>query len=267
MPLKQTKAKLGCVIQMNKKTKNMKVLALILLTSALLITTIGTASVNAQTQPTVYVYNSQGGNIDANGTQLTPSTVYDYTNGDTINYTPVPGSGFSFLCWDWIAGSTPVTSTSSTLTETLSGGAACAIQALFVPITNATQTVTGSGAATVVALLPAGGTTSPASGTSTSASSSYTNYTIGTASTFQATASSGFKFLYWLVVSAQGRTDYTDSTLNLTIPANDIAIQAFFVPTSSTVVIPEYSSVAVVILAAVLAMSALGTFLYAKRRK
>ncbi|MGD0070279.1 MAG: hypothetical protein ABSB71_01800 [Candidatus Bathyarchaeia archaeon] len=254
---------------MNKKM-NIKALALILLTSALLITTIGTASVNAQTQPSVYVYNSQGGNINGNGTKLTPSTVYNYTNGDVISYTATPGTGFSFLCWDWIAGSTPITSTNSTLTETFSGSTACAIQALFVPASNATQTTTGSGAATVVTLLSADGTTSPASGSSTSATSSYTNYTIGTASAFQATASSGFKFLYWLVVSTQGRTDYTSSTLNLTIPASEVAIQAFFVPTSSTVTvptIPEYSSVAVVILAAVLAISALGTFVYAKRRK
>ena len=125
---------------MKSQTKNLKVLALILLTSVLLVASISSASVKAQTQPSVYVYNSQGGNIDANGTQLTPSTNYNYTSGDTINYTPVAGDGFAFLCWDWI-GTAPVTSTSTTLTESITATSACAIQALFIPVSNATQTV------------------------------------------------------------------------------------------------------------------------------
>ncbi len=115
---------------MKSKTKNLKILALILLTSTLLIIGSGAASVKAATEPTVYVYNSQGGDIAANGTQLTPSTNYNYTDGDTVNFTPVPGTGFAFLCWDWLGTATPVTSTSNTLTETLSASDACAIQAL-----------------------------------------------------------------------------------------------------------------------------------------
>ena len=241
----------------------MKVLSLILLTSMLLVTSIGAASVKAATQPTVYVYNSQGGNIDANGTQLTASTSYNYTSGDTVTYTPVAGTGFAFLCWDWI-GSTPVTSTSNSLSETLSASDACAIQALFIPVTNATQTVTGSGSASVTALLSAGGTTSPSAG---SGSAQYTNYTIGSSASFTATASSDFKFSYWLVVSAQGRSYYTTSTLALTIPTSAIAVQAFFVPTSSTVTIPEFSSAVIAVLAIALAISALGTFAYTKRSK
>ncbi len=250
---------------MNKKsTKDFKVLALVLLTSALLIVSTGVASVKAATQPSVYVYNSQGGNIDANGTQLTPSTNYNYTNGDTINYTPVAGSGFAFLCWDWIGSSTPVTSTSNTLTETLSGSSACAIQALFVPVANATQTTTGSGSATVIELLSAGGTTSPSGGSGTG---SYTNYTIGSPATFTATASSGFKFMYWLVVSTQGRSYFTTSTLSLTIPTNTVAAQAFFVPTASNVTIPEYSSAIIAVLAVALVLSAFGTYAYRRRAK
>lgn len=252
---------------MKKTFKNFGVLALILLTSTLLIMTISTTSVNAASSPTLYVYNSQGGNIDANGTQLTVSTVYTYTSGDVINFTPVAGTGFKFLCWDWISGTTPVTSTSTTLTETLTAGVSCAIQAMFVPVTNATQTVTGTGAATVVALLPAGGSTSPASGSSTTSSTTYKNYTIGSAYTFTATASSGYKFLYWIVVSAQGRTDYTTSTLDLTIPASELAVQAFFVPTASTVVINEYSAAVVAFLAIALIASALGAYAYTKRAK
>ncbi len=242
----------------------MKVLSLILLTSILLITSIGAASVKAATQPSVYVYNSQGGNIDANGTQLTPSTNYNYTSGDTVNYTPVAGDGFAFLCWDWIGTATPVTSTSNTLTETLSASDSCAIQALFVPVSNSTQTTTGTGAATVIALLSAGGTTSPSAGSGTA---SYTNYTIGSSASFTATASSGFNFLYWLVVSAQGRSYYTSSTMNLTIPTSDVAVQAFFVPTSSTVTIPEFSAVIVAVLAVALAVSAIGTVAYKRSKK
>ena len=242
----------------------MKVLSLIILTSMLLITTIGAASVKADTQPTVYVYNSQGGDIAANGTKLTPSTNYNYTSGETVTYTPIAGDGFAFLCWDWISGSTPVTSTNNTLTEILSSSDACAIQALFVPISNATQTATGSGSASVTALLSAGGTTSPSGG---SGSAQYTNYTIGSSASFTATASSDFKFLYWLVVSAQGRSYYTTSTVDLTIPTSAIAVQAFFIPTASTVTIPEFSSVVIAVLAIALVISALGTFAYTKKSK
>jgi hypothetical protein len=252
---------------MNEASRKIKVLALILLISTLVITAAGAISVNAQTQPTLYVYNSQGGNIDANGTQLSPSTVYNYTNGDVLNFTPVPGTGFSFLCWDWIGTATPVTYTTTTLTETLTASESCAIQALFAPSTNASQTVTGSGAATVDMLLPAGGTTSPTSGSSTSALSTYTNYTIGTAATFTATAQSGYKFLYWLEVSAQGRTDFTTSTITVAPPASTVLLQAFFVPSASTVTIPEYSSVAIAILAVILVASAVGAFAFARRAK
>ena len=262
---------------MGKAFKNLTILALILLTSTLVITTLVTSSVKAQTAPNVYYYNSQGGNIDVNGTQVTPSTVVNYVNGDTIVLTPVPGTGFSFLCWDWISGSTPVTSTATTLTETVTSGQACAVQALFYPSTNATQTVTGSGSATVVALSTAGGTTSPASGSSTTTTSSYTD-TIGQASTFAATASTGYKFLYWIVVSAQGRTDYTSSTVNVIIPASEMAIQAFFIPTASTVLAPgvtptptpkiaEYSSAIAALLVVALALGALGTYAYTKKAR
>jgi hypothetical protein len=252
---------------MSKTAKNFKILALILLTSTLLIMTASTASVKAATSPTLYVYNSQGGNIDANGTQLTVSTVVTYASGDTINFTPVAGTGFSFKCWDWIGTATPVTSTATTLTETLTASASCAIQALFIPTTNASQTVTGSGKATVDMLLPAGGTTSPTSGSSTNSLSSYTNYTIGTASTFTATAQSGYKFLYWIEVSAQGRTDFTTSTISVAPPASTVLLQAFFIPTASTVTINEYSNAAVVALTAALVAIALGTFVYTKKAK
>lgn len=254
------------------KARNLTVATMILLLSAFLVATVVVMTpVKAQSTSTVWVYNSQGGDIDANGTQLTPSTTYNYTTGDVISYTPVPGSGFSFYAWDWISGSTAVTSTSTTLTETLSSSA-CAIQAMFIPTTNATQTVSGSGSATIVGLMSAGGTTSPASGTSTSSpTSSDTGYTIGQTATLTATASSGWKFLYWLVVSAQGRTDYTSSTVSVTVPASEMAIQAFFVPTSSSLAAPgvspspsvtptptpEYSSVIIVaIVAALVAVAA-----------
>ncbi len=251
-----------------KTSNNFKFLALFLISSIILVTAASTTtSVNAQSQASVYVYNSQGGNVSANGTQLTPATTSDYADGDTVVYTATPGAGFAFLCWNWISSSAPTTSIESTLTETLSASDACAIQALFVPITNATQMPSGSGSATVVMLLPAGGTTSPESGTATESSSSYTNYTIGEASTFTATPSTDFKFLYWLVVSSEGSSYFTDSTISLYVPASEVAMQAFFVPSSSTVVIDEYSNVAIAILAVVLAISAFGVFAFKRRAK
>ena len=55
---------------MNKTTKNCKVLALILLTSALLIVA-AVPNVGAQTNDNVYIYTSIGGTISAIGTTLT----------------------------------------------------------------------------------------------------------------------------------------------------------------------------------------------------
>ncbi len=56
-----------------KTPKNFKFLALFLISSIILVTAASTAtSVNAQSQASVYVYDSRGGNISANGTQLHP---------------------------------------------------------------------------------------------------------------------------------------------------------------------------------------------------
>lgn len=241
-------------------TKNLKVLALILLASALLIVTMGTASVKSQTQASLYIFNSQGGTISGNGTELKSGTVQTYTSGDTVSFTTTPGSGYAFLCWVW-SGATETTSISPTVSETINSSS-CSIQALFVPITNATQTPSGSGQATICPLISLGGTTSPAS-----TQSSYTNYTVGQTYTFTAIPDSGSRFLYWLVVSSQGSTYYTTGTLQLTVPASTIAIQAFFVPSSSSVVIPEYSSAALSVLVVVLSISAAGAFTYTRRNK
>lgn len=134
---------------------------------------------------------------------------------------------------------------------------------MFIPTTNATTTSPATGTSTVQVLSSEGGETIPSAGT-------YTNYTIGTSSTFTASAGSGFKFLYWIVVPATGANVYTTSTLPLNITANTCGLQAMFVPTDSTITvptIPEFSSVALVILAAVLIAVAMGTFAFKRNKK
>jgi len=213
-------------------TKNFKVFALILLTSALLlVAVIPNVPVKAATTDSVYVYSTIGGSISGNGTALTGGSSPTYANGAVVAFTETPSSGFTFLNWIYINGTTgATTSTASTLSTSITQ-ASCAVEAMFLPTTNATQTSSGSGAATIDLYFSAGGTTDPAS------PKTYTNYTIGTSSTFSAVPASGFKFLYWVVATSSVST-YTSSSLTLNIPANTCVIQAFFVPTSSNVALP-----------------------------
>ena len=62
---KLTKAKFGDLMN---KTKNLKVIALILLTSAILLAAIPLPNVAAATQDSMYVYSSIGGTVSTGGT-------------------------------------------------------------------------------------------------------------------------------------------------------------------------------------------------------
>ena len=261
---------------MSKNTaKNFKVLALILLTSALLITAISTEvpMAKAATSDSVYVYTTLGGTITANGATVTGGSSPTYDNGTVVSFTAVPSAAdFTFLGWVYINGAA-ASSTVNPLSFTISAKS-CAVEAMFQPTTNATQTSTGSGQATIALYFSAGGTTVPASGTGTGTSGTYTNYTVGTSSTFTAVPASDFKFLYWMIATSTVST-YTSTALTLKVPENTCVMQAFFVPTSSTVTlsptptpkVDEFSSAIALVTALALVAVAFGTYTYTKKAK
>ena len=256
---------------MNKKiTKSIKVFVLILLTSALLLVAINSniSSVKATTQDSVYIYTSIGGTISAAGTNLTGGTSYSYDNDTAVTFQATASTGFEFLNWEYASASGGETSTVNPLTLTVNASS-YAIQAMFIPTSNVTLSSSSSptGTADVDLLTSIGGSTVPASG-------AYTNYTIGTVASFNEVAGTGFKFLYWIVSCTPGTFTSTANTLtyNLT-SSNFFAIQAMFVPTSSTLSLPtptpinEFSSATAIIIAMILVIVAFGTYTFTKRAK
>ena len=259
---------------MNKTTKNCKVLALILLTSALLIVA-AVPNVGAQTNDNVYIYTSIGGTISTMGTTLTAGTSYPFANGTPVTFDANASAGYQFLCWVTIApvaNGGPTANTTNPLVYTPFIPSA-AVEAIFVPTTNATVAASTTGTSSIDLLISAGElSTNPTAGTN------YTNYTVGTVNDFNATPGAGFQFLGWIVSSSSANNIYTSNPLSLNIPADTCAIQAMFVPTGSNVAvpsyssatptpIPEYSSVATVIIAAALVAVAFGTYTYRRKAK
>ena len=251
---------------MNKTKKNFTFFALIVLTSALLLVIINDSNfstVKAQTQDSVLVYDSCGGAISADGTNLTGGSSYNYANDTAVTFRSIPATGFDFLCWEVATAAGPSISTTNTLIYTVSGSVA--IQALYTPIKNATySTSTQTGTAPFDILASIGGTTSPASGT-------YTNYTIGTVVNIAANPGTGFKFLYWMV-STSGALTTTSNPLEYNVSANSCGVQALFVPTSSTLTLPtpaatinEFSSTTATITAITMVIVAFGAYTFHKR--
>jgi hypothetical protein len=251
-----------------RTTKNFKVFALILLTSALLLVAINPSipTVKAATQDSVYIYVSIGGTISAGGTNLTGGDSYSYNNGTTVDFQATATSGFTFLCWEYASSAGGVVSTVNPLALTLTESE-YGVQAMYLPTTNATiSSSTATGATTVDLLTSAGGSTVPAAGT-------YTNYTLGKVASFSVVAGKGFKFLYWIVSCTPGTFTTTASTLSFNLAGSTyFAIQAMFVPSSSTVTLPtptinEFSSATAIIIATVLVIVAFGTYAFTKRSK
>jgi len=254
----------------NRNKVNSNFLVLILAMSALLLLTVNPymATVKAQTQDSVYVYTSCGGTVSAAGTDITGGSTYNFTSGATITFSATPLAGFKFLCWDYAASSGSQTSTKNPFPYTISQ-TECAIQAMFIPDVNASLSSTSSqtGAAPFDVLASMGGTTTPGAAT-------YTTYTIGTVVSFTANPLTGFKFLYWLVPAAAGGSSVsTDSTLAFNVTANACALQAYFIPTTSSVRLPtikqvdEFSSVVEIIAATILVIITFGAYAHSRRSK
>ncbi|MGA2682653.1 MAG: hypothetical protein ABSF44_12730 [Candidatus Bathyarchaeia archaeon] len=259
------------------KTKNLKVFTMILLISALLIlaSSASLSNVKAATTTALFNYTTLGGSVTANGTALTGGAATNFNSGDTLQFKATASSGFQFLCFVYADASGSITSTDNPFTHTIT--AACAMEAVFIPTSNAPASTASGGAATVTLFTTIGGTTDPAASTS---GASYSNYTIGTASTItQSSGTSGdFKFLCWVTQDSNGASLYTTSSLSLTPRSSGIAIEAIWIPTSSTVTLPsasvtptpkvdEVSSVMAAIVAAALVAAAVGTVAYTKKAR
>jgi hypothetical protein len=226
------------------------------------------SNVKAQTQDSVYVYTSVGGTISTGSTNLTGGNTYNYSNGQSVPFTANPVPGCKFLFWAYASPAGTNISTNNPFVYNISS-TECAIQAMFIPNTNATlsSNSTQSGAGPFDVPISLGGTTTPASGT-------YTNYNIGQVVNFTANPSGGYKFLYWLVPAASGdeASIVTSNTLAFNVSANACAIQPFFAPSDSDISLPsiptvaEFPSIATIILAAIMITIIFGTYTYKKRK-
>jgi len=255
---------------MLKTKRNLKVFAMILLTSSLLLLAINASvsSVKAQTTDSVLAYTTLGGTIAVNGTTLAGGgTATTYAANSDLNLTATASSGFNFLCWEYASVSGPSTSTSNPFQYTLSVSE-IELLAIFTPTTYTTQSSSGSGTATVDVFNSIGGSTSPIGGFTGPA---YSTYTIGTTSSFTQTPGTGFEFLCWIVETSSGTNVYTASPLSLTLTSSSTAIQAFWLPTGSTITLPtiisEFSSALLAVVLSVLILIATGTYVYKRRVK
>ena len=264
------------------KPKKLKVLAMILLTSTLLILTsaVSIPSVKAATTTTLVVYNTLGGAstgaVKANGTAMVQTSAGNsLITGDTYQFTATPASGYKFIGWAYADATGPSGTTSATFTKVIS--AACSLEAIFVPTTNVTATTSGSGASTLVLFGSAGGTTTPAVPSADLFSGYSVSATIGTPTTITETPGTGYTFLCWIVQCSQNNV-YTSSTLNYTPTSSGAAIQALFAPTSSgitvsaitatpTPTINEFSTATTLAMVIALVAVAFGTYTYTKKAK
>lgn len=261
-------------------TKKLKVLAMIILTSTLLILASAASfpSVKAATTSSLVVYTTLGGAssgaVMANGTAMVMGSAGNpLTTGDTYTFTATAASGYQFLGWAYADASGSAGTTSASYSKVISQ--ACALEAVFVPTTNVTATPSGSGASTMSLFATEGGTTSPTGQLDGAAVSG----TIGTAQTFTETPGDGYNFLCWVVQCGQNNY-YTSSTLSYTPTSSGAAIEALWVPTDSgitltsttptatpTSTVPEFSAAITVIIAAALVAAAFATIAISKKAR
>jgi hypothetical protein len=240
---------------------------LLILSLFVLASNVSMPTVKAASTTSVFLYVTVGAqSVTANNTAMTMGASTTFTNGDTVQFQVTPFSGFQFLCFVYADSSGAVTSTYNPYTKTLQGS--CALEAICVPTSNQTSTtVSGSGQATIVVFSSIGGTTNPAGSTDAN-TTGYGSYVIGHSTTLTQTPGNGFKFLCWMV-QVNSTTVYTSDSLTYTPISTGTAIQAVWIPTSSSVTLPttvdEFSSAVGAILALVLVGCAFGAFAYTKK--
>jgi len=249
--------------------KSKKIFALTLIVSLLAVAAFaGIISVKAVSQATVNILDSIGGTTDpAAGT-------HTYDDGTSVTFTATPDGTSVFLNWliSTDAGSSTVTENPVTLPVV--GGTTYDIQAVFSPLLpppGITGLPTNMGtAAIVVVLAGAGGTTTPAPGTYALADA--------TALELKATPSSGWQFSHWVIAGpnlSHGGYPFTatptDNPYNVNHGyGNTYSYQPVFTPVGSTEptpTVPEFSSLATIIVALALAAIAFGTYTFRRKTK
>ena len=247
--------------------KNLKVFALIFILSAFVVT--GAASyitVKAQTNGSITVFAAAGGSTEpAAGTT-------SYSAGTVVTLTATAGPGFVFTEWDIVTAAGGTVDLNNPTTLTVASGTDYAIDPVFTVIQQAIPSAPVTNfntAATVVILSGVGGTTTPSAGT----------YALANAASFdiKATASTGFTFDHWVIGGTpmdHGAYSFTatpaDNPYNVNHGyGNTYTYQPVFKPTGSTTspTVPEYSSVAAIVVALALVAVAFGTIAYKRKTK
>ena len=221
----------------------------------------------AQTQETVVINTPEGGDVTP-----TPGS-YTYASGTNVTFTESAGDGFIWSEWQVAtdAGAVVYTDTSITLNITSD----TEVSAIFTPIQSIPPaTLTGTTALTnaiIVVVAGVGGTTTPAPGT----------YALSNAATTDLTAipDSGWTFDHWVIAGyplTHGVYAFTDTPTENPYNVNHgygetYTYEAVFSPTSTstspTPTVNEFSSATAIIIAAILALVAFGTYTYTRRAK
>jgi List-Bact-rpt repeat protein len=254
---------------MSKAKKNIQVFALILLTSALLIAagSPNIASVKAQTQGTLIVFDSPGGTTSPTGTTT-------YPVGTNVTLIATPDTGFLFNYWEIVNPQGSYNVADNPYTLTISSASTFSVQASFVPIVYLSPATPSSpNLATVVVLAGVGGTTNPPPGTYGITDASQLN--------LMATADTGFTFSHWVIGGGpltHGGYSFTDTPTNnpynvghgygytYTYQPVFNAISPATSPTP-TPTVDEFSTVAAIVMALVLVAVAFGTYTFTKKTK
>jgi hypothetical protein len=268
-----------------KTTKNIRIFALVLLTSAILLMAINPnlPSVKAQTQATVVVFSAVGG-------ITTPTGTTTYAAGTTVTLTATAGDGFYFQNWVIVTTAGGYNDFNNPTSLIVNASATYAVQAVFQPIQPAppvgavqtpetpptlfpdlTHSPDLANDAIVVVLAGVGGTTTPAPGTYAMANAVSLNLT--------AIPNTGFTFSHWVIGGSplsHGAYSFTDTPTDNPYNVNhgygntysyQPVFNAISPSTSPTPKVDEFSSVAAIILAMVLVIVAFGAYTFTKKAK
>ena len=247
--------------------KSKKIFALTFITSLLLLAALNVSVLSAQTQATVIMVDTVGGSTDpAAGT-------HTYDDGTSVTFTATPDTGYVFQDWIFSIDQGANTATDASITIPVSGGVTYTVQANFVPIQvppNGVPVTNFATAAIVVVLTSAGGTTSPVPGT----------YALEDASALELTATpaSGWVFSHWVISGpnlSHGGYPFTATPTDNPYNVNHgygstYSYQAVFTPegtTEPTPTVPEFSSIATIVVALALVAIAFGTYAYRRKTK
>jgi hypothetical protein len=244
--------------------KSKKIFALTILTSLIVLAAF--ASVSAQGQATVNILDSIGGTTDP------AAGSYTYDDATPITFTATPDANSVFANWIISTAEGSSIATDSSITIPVVGGTTYDVQAIFSPLLPPPGANIPSNLATaaiVIVLSSAGGTTDPVPGT----------YALADASSLMLTAkpSSGWTFSHWVIYGpnlSHGGYPFTATPIENPYNVNHgygntFSYQPVFTPEGSTnpTPIPEFSSVATIAIALVLAAIAFGTYTYRRKTK